>query len=1450
VSRPERALALLREGDPLVFRLAESVSLAVRAEPALVRLARHRLVPEADPGVEADLWFHPVVRQASAEGIVLEPDAGDALRHDLAGRDPKRYERTWSLTRECHRALSPALRLEEEVLYLAYSGRPEARERMRRLLASALAALVAGDRRGLAGWAARALPRFPLAVRELEEAAMLGAAADLRLDKSVVAPARSWIDEEWRPWITPSARSRVGVRLLQGVLEIASPPPEDRTYHRLSLLATDPMVLEILPGDAAETADVLRLEIRPGESRAVKVDPGPLLLKTLLGDTYRLEPEEAAVAREVLDFSGVFERHRPVYEPDFERMLSGLLGGSTPARPDYVSIPGGMGAGKTALSVHIARAFAPSGAELAPHHFFRAEVPEWADPRRAELSLVAQIERLIPVQRGRNASRSLGTALRRWSDATTDERLVVVLDATDQASSSDSLTALLPEKLPERVKVVYSTASSTTLLPGRDLSLLEPPAPTSSLLERWPAFHRWQTWQPDVLEGVARSPAAWWLPAILADGGETVPLDESVGDEDAQSLERTVGTLWAMLDDRVQTACAVVCVTREALSARLLARLVGGGDTLLQQSELAILLEHHPHDPQSGLPKSGFWIPRSDAIAQAVKETLGEEGVRRHHQVLLGSVAAWPPAPEEAGELGEDELRERRTFGLRHALHHAVGARNADKAEELMADIEYLEERLRVSSPDRLLSDVRATTDLLEERSANGIDESAALLRASVLAGILETEQERLRAGPEALSSLVHNRLVERESSPGASAFRYRGGQPPELRLHRVVRRSTGDGGEPAVRGHRGPVRGARLLVGVESDPSVGDLELIAFEVLSWGDDGAVLLWAPPSTSPRRLTARPGVPVVTCAILREAEVAAAYADGVVEIVRFGGSSRTRALQAHEQPIGGIVALGSDDGRFATFAADGMVRLWEPGDDSPLLTLHGGHSGPVAAALLLPGNRLATGAADGSVRIWDLETGEEMHRLKAHNAPATVLAFGEGPYLATAGEDATVRLWNQKTLELARELHGHDLAVTTLAFDPDGDVVSASLDRTVRRWSPESGREMERFDHPAAVTGLAFPSRLVMAADQPLVTACADGTLRACVRWSDAWRRESVLDAHPLPCRGCAVDPAGGTLASWSDDGSIALWDLETAELRMRLAEPEPPRRPLIARDRSWIAFGPQGGFEAHLDREELRELRGPVNSAEMNVVVDRTEPRVAFWYEEAVTARERILDLHPPDGQERRLLTSHTRRIGGCSAVSDDRVLTWSWDGSLQIRPLQGAAEPTVLLGHRGPILDCAISRKGRPRALSASTDASVRLWDLEAGSLLRVWEEVSPHVTALLIDEDLDRYLVGTAAGEVAVLMPEWPAAVRGSGHQGAVRGLAIQPDALSDAGFPRFYSTGDDGTLRLWNLLDPYEIEAAAVAYANAPLRSVSAIESYVAAQDVWGNLWIYHHLPNDAR
>jgi hypothetical protein len=55
VSTADERIRRLFEERPEVVGLAESVCLAVSADPALLRAARLRFLPDTDAGVEADL---------------------------------------------------------------------------------------------------------------------------------------------------------------------------------------------------------------------------------------------------------------------------------------------------------------------------------------------------------------------------------------------------------------------------------------------------------------------------------------------------------------------------------------------------------------------------------------------------------------------------------------------------------------------------------------------------------------------------------------------------------------------------------------------------------------------------------------------------------------------------------------------------------------------------------------------------------------------------------------------------------------------------------------------------------------------------------------------------------------------------------------------------------------------------------------------------------------------------------------------------------------------------------------------------------------------------------------------------------------------------------------------------------------------------------------------------
>lgn len=220
------AIASLREVNPQSVELAEAVSLAIRIEPELLREARLHLVNKrADASAESDLWFSNLVQKRSPLGIVLRYEIVDELRAALA-LNKRRLDAARRLIVKMHQYLSPALKLEEDIIYYALAGN---RAAVRDALRSALVTLVAPDRASLADWAVQAYDRLPLAIRESEEATNLALAAALRTGEnpslSSVGSARL-ADSSWITSLLGAThrRCQLWMRFIPGALEFSRKP--------------------------------------------------------------------------------------------------------------------------------------------------------------------------------------------------------------------------------------------------------------------------------------------------------------------------------------------------------------------------------------------------------------------------------------------------------------------------------------------------------------------------------------------------------------------------------------------------------------------------------------------------------------------------------------------------------------------------------------------------------------------------------------------------------------------------------------------------------------------------------------------------------------------------------------------------------------------------------------------------------------------------------------------------------------------------------------------------------------------------------------------------------------------------------------------------------------------------------------------------------------------------
>jgi len=160
--------------------------------------------------------------------------------------------------------------------------------------------------------------------------------------------------------------------------------------------------------------------------------------------------------------------------------------------------------------------------------------------------------------------------------------------------------------------------------------------------------------------------------------------------------------------------------------------------------------------------------------------------------------------------------------------------------------------------------------------------------------------------------------------------------------------------------------------------------------------------------------------------------------------------------------------------------------------------------------------------------------------------------------------------------------------------------------------------------------------------------------------------------------------------------------------------------------------------------------------------------------------------LDPPGTALLRTLAGHSASVYDVAVTPDGRrAVSASTDKTLKVWDLESGTELLTLAGHLGPVTGVAVSPDGR-HAVSASYDRTLRIWELESGSELRT--------------------LVGHASGVIDV---------------------AVTPDGRQAV------SASDDGTLKVWDLESGDELRTLAghsdrvysVALAADNRRAVSA-------------------------
>lgn len=304
----------------------------------------------------------------------------------------------------------------------------------------------------------------------------------------------------------------------------------------------------------------------------------------------------------------------------------------------------------------------------------------------------------------------------------------------------------------------------------------------------------------------------------------------------------------------------------------------------------------------------------------------------------------------------------------------------------------------------------------------------------------------------------------------------------------------------------------------------------------------------------------------------------------------------------------------------------------------------------------------------------------LHTLRGHQGQIYGIAWSpDGETLASASGDWTISLWDTGKGESCRTLIGHSNEVNCVAWSPDGDsLASGSDDGSIRIWNPKSGElRCSLPGHSHAVTTISWsPS------GRSLVSGSAFGTIKL---WTiESGKLRITLSGHQQHVVSLAWSPDGRTLASGSQDCSVKVWDAESGKLRRTLRH---------SASVLCVEWSPDGEILAS----------GSVEST------------VRLWQAET--------------GFQLRVLEGHTRAVSALSFSGDRRLLaSASEDGSVRLWDCDSWETVAVLSETSGSraCVRFAFRSKGTALATLGDGDASVRIWDLDVGILLKAKPEIA----------------------------------------------------------------------------------------------------------------------------
>jgi WD40 repeat protein len=424
------------------------------------------------------------------------------------------------------------------------------------------------------------------------------------------------------------------------------------------------------------------------------------------------------------------------------------------------------------------------------------------------------------------------------------------------------------------------------------------------------------------------------------------------------------------------------------------------------------------------------------------------------------------------------------------------------------------------------------------------------------------------------------------------------------------------------------------------------------------------------------------------------------------------------------------SFSPDGSRVVTASHDRTARIWDVRSAEAIAVLRG-HQGVVVTAEFSPdGKRVLTAAEDATAGIWDASSGAEVVRLSGHVHGLVLARFSpDGSRVVTAGGD-TARIWDAATGAGLRRLEGHTAPILCARFSPDGTrIVSGAEDSTAIIWEVASGRALF---HLGGHEGVVVDARWSAGGAQVITASggSAPPTEGGVARiWeADSGKLVASLKGHKYGIYAAALVRDGEFAVTGSEDFTARIWEAKTGrelfvlghEHKVIHLDLSPDGRRLLTAsyDRAARLWETSTG-------RLLATLKGHAAPLQHAAFSPDGESLVTS----SVDSTARVWSLRPPWPVDALAGRSGVAALAAMDPGGESVAAVDSAGITAEVVAYPTGARKAILSGHQGPITWIEFSPDGRT-VLTASKDATARLWSTETGVLLH---ELAGHTAAVL---------------------------------------------------------------------------------------------------------------------